>query len=301
MSDVLIRTVGESIKIETVLAAGLWPAYADPSHLDNAIVNLVVNARDAMPDGGRVTIETANASLDEAYVAQFGDVAPGQYVLVSVSDTGPGIPPEVLARVFEPFFTTKDVGKGTGLGLATIHGFVKQSKGHIRIYSEPGQGATVKIYLPRLTDAPLVTAAPEIREPSEDGAPNAETGEVVLLVEDDDGVRDFARTALESLGYRVIAGSDGVEGLALLRQAERVDVLFTDVVLPGGMNGRKLADEALRLKPRLAILFTTGYTRNAIVHDGRLDPDVQLISKPYTRGLLARSLRRILDETRRKS
>ena len=301
MSDVLIRTVGESIKIETVLAAGLWPAFADPSHLDNAIVNLVVNARDAMPDGGRVTIETANASLDEAYVAQFGDVAPGQYVLLSVSDTGPGIPPEVLARVFERFFTTKDVGKGTGLGLATIHGFVKQSKGHIRIYSEPGQGATVKIYLPRLTDASLVAAAPEIREPSEDGAPNAQTGEVVLLVEDDDGVREFARTALESLGFRVIAGSDGVEGLALLRQAERVDVLFTDVVLPGEMNGRKLADEALRLKPRLAVLFTTGYMRNAIVHDGRLDPDVQLISKPYTRGLLARSLRRILDETRRKS
>ena len=299
MSDVLIRTVGELIKIETVLAAGLWPAFADPSHVDNAIVNLVMNARDAMPDGGRVTIETANAWLDDDYVAQFGDVAPGQYVLLSVSDTGPGIPPDVLARVFEPFFTTKDVGKGTGLGLATIHGFVKQSKGHIRIYSEPGQGTTVKIYLPRLTDASLVAAAPEIQEPSR--TPYAHAGEVVLLVEDDDGVRDFARSALESLGYTVIAGSDGVEGLALLREAERVDVLFTDVVLPGGMNGRKLADEALRLSPGLAVLFTTGYTRNAIVHDGRLDPDVQLISKPYTRGLLARSLRRILDETGRRS
>jgi signal transduction histidine kinase/CheY-like chemotaxis protein len=301
MSDVLIRTVGESIKIETVLAAGLWPAFADPSHVDNAIVNLVVNARDAMPGGGRVTIETANAWLDEDYVAQFGDVAPGQYVLLSVSDTGPGIPPDILARVFEPFFTTKDVGKGTGLGLATIHGFVKQSKGHIRIYSEPGQGTTVKIYLPRLTDASLVAAAPESQEPSEAGAPNAQPGEVVLMVEDDDGVRDFARTALESLGYGVIAGSDGVEALALLREAERVDALFTDVVLPGGMNGRNLADEALRLKPGLAVLFTTGYTRNAIVHEGRLDPDVQLISKPYTRGLLARSLRRILDESRRRS
>ncbi len=301
ISDVLMRTVGESIKIETVLAAGLWPAFADPSHVDNAIVNLVVNARDAMPDGGRVTIETANAWLDEAYVAQFGDVAPGQYVLLSVSDTGPGIPPDVMPRIFEPFFTTKDVGKGTGLGLATIHGFVKQSKGHIRIYSEPGQGAAVKIYLPRLTDAPYVAATPEIQEPSEAGAPTAKEGEAVLLVEDDDGVREFARGALESLGYQVIAGSDGVEGLALFREAERIDALFTDVVLPGGMNGRKLADEALRLKPGLAILFTTGYTRNAIVHDGRLDPDVQLISKPYTRAVLARSLRRILDEPQRRS
>ncbi len=301
MSDVLIRTVGESIKIETVLAAGLWPAFADPSHLDNAIVNLVVNARDAMPDGGRVTIETANAWLDDAYAAQFGDVAPGQYVLLSVSDTGPGIPANVLARVFEPFFTTKDVGKGTGLGLATIHGFVKQSRGHIRIYSEPGQGTAVKIYLPRMADASWVATAPEIQEPSEEGAPTALTGEVVLLVEDDDGVRDFARTALESLGYKVLSGVDGDEGLALLQKAERVDVLFTDVVLPGGMNGRKLADEAVQLRPNIAVLFTTGYTRNAIVHNGRLDPEVQLISKPYTRGLLARSLRRILDETRRRS
>ena len=262
-----------------MLAAGLWPAFADPSHLDNAIVNLVVNARDAMPDGGRITIETANAWLDEAYAAQFGDVAPGQYVLLTVSDTGPGIPADVLPRVFEPFFTTKDVGKGTGLGLATIHGFVKQSKGHIRIYSEAGQGTAVKIYLPR-ADPSWVATAPEIQEPSEEGAPTAQTGEVVLLVEDDDGVRDFARTALDSLGYKVLSGIDGDEGLALLRKAERVDVLFTDVVLPGGMNGRKLAGEALQLRPNLAVLFTTGYTRNAIVHHGRLDPDVHLISKP---------------------
>ncbi len=301
MSDVLIRTVGESVKIETVLAAGLWPAFADPGHVDNAIVNLVVNARDAMPDGGHVTIETANACLGEDYVAQFGDVAAGQYVLLSVTDTGLGIPPHILTRVFEPFFTTKDVGKGTGLGLATIHGFVKQSKGHIRIYSEPGQGTTVKIYLPRMTDATVVATTPEIREPSDSVAPGAQADEVVLMVEDDEGVRDFARSALEGLGYKVLVGRDGVEGLALLREAERVDVLFTDVVLPGGMNGRRLADEAVRLRPRLPILYTTGYTRNAIVHDGRLDPDVQLISKPYTQGLLARSLRRIIDDSRRQT
>ncbi len=298
MSDVLTRTVGKSVKIETVLAAGLWPAFADPSHVDNAIVNLVINARDAMPEGGHVTIETANAWLSEDYVAQFGDVAAGQYVLLSVSDTGPGIPPHILPRVFEPFFTTKDVGKGTGLGLATIHGFVKQSRGHIRIYSEPGNGATVKIYLPRMTGATLVAATPETRETSDAIAPNAGPAEVVLLVEDDEGVRAFAKSALEGLGYQVLAGRDGLEGLALLRQAPRVDVLFTDVVLPGGMNGRRLADEAVALRPRLPVLYTTGYTRNAIVHDGRLDPDVQLISKPYTQGVLARALRRIIDDSR---
>ena len=301
ISDVLTRTVGESVKIETVLAAGLWPAFADPSHVDNAIVNLVVNARDAMPEGGHVTIETANTCLGEHYVAQFGDVAPGQYVLLSVTDTGLGIPPAILPRVFEPFFTTKDVGKGTGLGLATIHGFVKQSKGHIRIYSEPGHGTTVKIYLPRMTDAAVVAATPEIQEPSDAAAPCAKAGEVVLMVEDDEGVRAFARSALESLGYKVLAGRDGAEGLALLGDAERVDLLFTDVVLPGGVNGRRLADEARRLRPRLPVLYTTGYTRNAIIHDGRLDPDVHLISKPYTQGVLARSLRRILDETARQA
>jgi signal transduction histidine kinase len=299
MSDVLIRTVGESVKIETVLAAGLWPAFADPAHVDNAIVNLVVNARDAMPEGGRITLETANAELDPYYAAQFGDLAPGQYVLLSVSDTGAGIPRNILPRIFEPFFTTKDVGKGTGLGLAMIHGFVKQSKGHIRIYSEPGQGTTVKIYLPRATGAAApVFTAPEMREAPDSSPPLARPGEVVLLVEDDEGVRDFARDALEGLGYTVLAGRDGAEGIAILKETRKVDVLFTDVVLPGGVNGRKLADEAARLRPRLPVLFTTGYTRNAIVHDGRLDPDVRLISKPYTQNMLAWTLRRILDESR---
>ncbi|RBP16046.1 signal transduction histidine kinase [Roseiarcus fermentans] len=296
MSDVLVRTVGEAVKIETVLGAGLWPAFADPSQVDNAIVNLVVNARDAMPAGGHITIETANSSLDEHYVAQFGDVAPGQYVMLSVSDTGVGIAKDVLPRIFEPFFTTKEVGKGTGLGLAMIHGFVKQSKGHIRIYSEPGQGTAVKIYLPRMTAAAPLATTPASDAPPAGGAPPAKAGEVVLLVEDDAAVSDFARGALEELGYRVLAARDGGEGLALLTGPDRIDALFTDVVLPGGLNGRGLADEAGRLRPNLPTLFTTGYTRNAIVHDGRLDPDVRLITKPYTREDLARALRRAIDE-----
>ncbi|MGO9423312.1 CHASE3 domain-containing protein [Roseiarcus sp.] len=297
MSDVLARTVGEAVKIETVLGAGLWPAFADSSQVDNAIVNLVVNARDSIPDGGYITIETANASLDEEYVAQFGDVAPGQYVMLSVSDTGVGIPKDVLPHVFEPFFTTKETGKGTGLGLAMIHGFVKQSKGHVRIYSELGQGTTVKIYLPRMTDAAPIASSPA-EAPVNGEFPPARAGEVVLLVEDDEGVREFARGALEGLGYRVLAVGEGPEGLVHLRSPNRIDVLFTDVVLPGGINGRRLADEAAKLRPDLRVLFTTGYTRNAIVHDGRLDPDVRLITKPYTQEILARSLRRIIDEAR---
>ena len=230
--------------------------------------------------------------------AQFGDVAPGQYVMLSVSDTGAGIPKDVLPRVFEPFFTTKEVGKGTGLGLAMIHGFVKQSKGHIRIYSEPGEGTTVKIYLPRMTAAATIATAPATEAPPEAESLAAKTGEVILVVEDDDAVRDFARGALEDLGYAALTARDGREALDILAGPARVDLLFTDVVLPGGLNGRKLADEGGRLRPDMPTLFTTGYTRNAIVHDGRLDPGVRLISKPYTREDLARSLRRVIDERR---
>ena len=295
MSDVLMRTVGEAVKIETVLAAGLWPAFADPGQVDNAIVNLVVNARDAMPEGGHITIETANASLDEHYVAQFGDVAPGQYVMLSVTDTGAGIPSEIRPRVFEPFFTTKEAGKGTGLGLAMIHGFVKQSKGHIRIYSEAGQGTTVKIYLPRMTAAAPMATAPATEAPSAAGAPPARAGEVVLLVEDDDAVRDFACGALEELGYAALAARDGREALAILAGPARVDALFTDVVLPGGLNGRKLAHEAGKLRRNLPILFTTGYTRNAVVHNGVLDPGVAFLPKPFTVEQLARKVREVLD------
>jgi CheY-like chemotaxis protein/anti-sigma regulatory factor (Ser/Thr protein kinase) len=293
----LVRTVGETIAIETIQGSGLWPTFVDASQLENAIVNLVVNARDAMPRGGQITIETANAFLDEAYCRQFGDVTPGQYVLLSVTDTGTGIPSENLDRVFEPFFTTKDASTRTGLGLAMIHGFVKQSKGHVRIYSELGHGTTAKIYLPRMEGAARIeSAAPAAREQSAQ-IPRARPGEVVLVVEDDDDVRDSTVALLEDLGYSVLAARNGVEALAQLRKSARIDILFTDVVLPQGMNGRMLSLEAADLRPDLPVLFTTGYARNAIIHDGRLDPGVQFIGKPYTQEEIAHKLRSVIDSS----
>ncbi len=295
LSDMLTRTVGETIAIETIHTSGLWPTFVDASQLENAIVNLVVNARDAMPKGGRITIETMNAYLDEAYCRRFGDVTPGQYALLSVTDTGTGIPPETLTRVFEPFFTTKSAPTRTGLGLAMIHGFVKQSKGHVRIYSEVGHGTTVKIYLPRMESAARIESAPAAKP--EEGAPSARAlpGEVVLVVEDDDDVRELTVALLDDLGYSVLAARNGVEALAMLKKSARIDILFTDVVLPQGMNGRALSEEAAVLRPDLPVLFTTGYARNAIIHDGRLDPGVQFIAKPYTQEEIAHKLRSVID------
>ena len=295
LSEMLTRTVGETIAVETILGSGLWPTFVDVSQLENAIVNLVVNARDAMPSGGRITIETANASLDEAYCRQFGDVAPGQYALLSVSDTGTGISPEHLSKVFEPFFTTKSASMRTGLGLAMIYGFVKQSKGHIRIYSEVGHGTTAKIYLPRMIGAARAKSVPAAARGESAQSPAARPGEVVLMVEDDEDVLDSTVTLLRELGYSVLAARNGAAALAQLRGSERVDILFTDVVLPQGMNGRALAIEAAALRPTLPVLFTTGYARNAIIHDGRLDPDVQFLAKPYTQQDLAQKLRAVLD------
>jgi CheY-like chemotaxis protein len=295
MSELLRRTVGESIAIETVLAGGLWPTLVDANQLENVVVNLVVNARDAMPKGGRVTIETANAYLDEAYAARFGDVKAGQYVLLSVSDTGTGIAPDVLPRMFEPFFTTKQGGEGSGLGLAMVHGFVKQSGGHIRIYSEVGQGTTVKIYLPRLATAEAVLAVPAELPPTDAAAPRAAKGETVLAVEDNDAVRHYARTALEDLGYRVVEARNADEALRLVEAGTQIDLLFTDVVLGSGLNGRELAGKVSEKVAGLPVLFTTGYTRNAIVHHGRLDPGVHLLDKPYTQQELGRKLRELLD------
>jgi PAS domain S-box-containing protein len=289
IGELLHRTLGETIALETVSGAGLWRAMADPSELENALINLAVNARDAMPEGGRLTIETGNSALDEAYVAALTEpVAPGQYVLLAVSDTGHGMDRQTLEKVFEPFFTTKDVGKGTGLGLSQVYGFVRQSGGHVRIYSEPGEGTTVKLYLPRAPRG----ARDEIAIPAPaqaDGGP-----ETILVVEDDQDLRAYSVSTLRELGYAVLEAGTGSEALTILDSAG-VDLLFTDVVLPDGMNGRVLADHARRRRPELKVLFTTGYTRNAIVHHGRLDPGVSLLGKPFTFDDLARKVRQTLD------
>jgi len=295
MIEILHRSLGEDINIETVLGAGLWPAFVDAHQVENVLLNLALNAKAAMPKGGHLTIETANCFLDDAYVERFGDIEAGQYVLLCVSDTGTGIRAEVLDRVFEPFFTTKPQGEGSGLGLAMVHGFVKQSGGHIRIYSEQGHGTTVKIYLPRATGDEKVAAVPAGKPARATPTPGARKDETVLVVEDNDGVREYAIEVLEQLGYRVLAASDAKEALRLLSDGKHVDLLFTDVVLPGAITGRVLADQAKDMRPDLRVLYTTGYTRNAIVHQGRLDPDVHLLNKPYTQQSLARKVRDMLD------
>ncbi|PZQ62542.1 MAG: hypothetical protein DI570_10230, partial [Phenylobacterium zucineum] len=293
MSDLLHRTLGETVDVETVLSPGAWRIEADTNALENAILNLAVNARDAMPDGGKLTIETANTHLDQDYARQNAEVAPGQYVMFCVSDTGVGMAPEVVERAFEPFFTTKEVGKGTGLGLSMVYGFAKQSGGHVKVYSELGHGTTVRIYLPRL----MSEAQPE-EELAAPLAPEGSNAETILVCEDDDDVRAYSVEALRELGYRVLEAHDGPSALRLLeRQEGRVDLLFTDVVLPAGMTGADVARGARAIQPGLKILFTTGYARNAIVHHGRLDAGVELITKPFTYADLAAKIRDMLDGT----
>jgi signal transduction histidine kinase len=278
MSEMLGRTLGEAVRIEVVLAGGLWRVLADENQLENALLNLAVNARDAMPGGGKLTIETANAHLDEAYARTEHDVAPGQYVLLAVTDTGTGMPPHIVAKVFEPFFTTKDIGQGTGLGLSQVYGFIKQSGGHVKVYSEFGQGTTIKIYLPR-----LMTAAEDARDADlAREVPRTGDQECILVVEDEEGVRMLSVEILRDLGYSVLEAADGASALAILERNPSVQLLFTDVGLPNGMTGRQLADAARQSRPDLKVLFTTGYARNAIVHDGRLDPGVELIGKPFS-------------------
>jgi len=291
MSDLLQRTMGEQYMVETVLAGGLWRTLIDPGQLENALLNLAVNARDAMPQGGRMTIETANAHLDDEYARDRGDVQPGQYVMISVSDAGEGMTPDVIERAFDPFFTTKAVGKGTGLGLSQIFGFMKQTGGHAAIYSELGEGTTVKLYVPR--------AHGDITEPrrlptSGNAVPVAMSGETILVVEDEQRVRHFSVDALRELGYVVISAANGAEALKALAEQPRISMLFTDIVMPE-MNGRQLADAALRLCPDLKILFTTGYTRNAVVHNGMLDAGVAFLPKPFGVAQLAIKVREVLD------
>ncbi|OYW44042.1 MAG: histidine kinase [Sphingomonadales bacterium 32-68-7] len=292
MSDLLQRSLGEMIRLEIVTSPGLWRTEADPNQLESAILNLALNSRDAMPDGGELTIETGNTRLDEGYAALQAEVPPGQYAMVAVTDTGVGMTRDVIERAFEPFFTTKEVGKGTGLGLSMVYGFVKQSGGHVKIYSEEGEGTTIKIYLPRLLSEPeRDELAGTLFGPAE-GSSRSET---ILVVEDDDDVRTYTVESLQELGYDVLEAHDGPAALRLMHLRESpIDLLFTDVVMPG-MSGRELADAARLVQPGLRVLFTSGYTRNAIVHGGRLDPGVEMIMKPFNFEALAQKVRDVID------
>ncbi|NYJ09542.1 signal transduction histidine kinase/DNA-binding response OmpR family regulator [Rhizobium leguminosarum] len=287
MDDMLRRALGEEVELETVISGGLWNTLIDPGQLENAILNLAINARDAMDGRGRLTIEAANAVLDDDYSRTHEDVRPGQYVLVAVTDTGSGIAPEILEHVLEPFFSTKSEGKGSGLGLSMVYGFLKQSGGHLKIYSEVGLGTTIKLYLPR-----TMQVEDNLVDPA--GAPTKGGTETVLVVEDDDGVRETSVALLADLGYHVLKARDAQSAFTILESGVHADLLFTDVVMPGPMRSTELARKAKALYPEIAVLFTSGYTENSIVHGGRLDAGVELLSKPYTREALARKVRHVL-------
>ncbi|MFK3737551.1 hybrid sensor histidine kinase/response regulator [Massilia sp. TN1-12] len=295
MEDMLRRALGEEIEVELVISGGLWNTAIDVAQVENAVLNLAVNARDAMGGAGKLTIEASNALLDDMYCRNHADVAPGQYVLLAVTDTGTGMEPDVLRQAFEPFFSTKEEGKGTGLGLSMVYGFVKQSGGHVKIYSEPGQGTTVKIYLPRTTAAEDALGPVEPQQPAVGGT------ETILVAEDDEAVRTTVVEMLTELGYRVLKASDAASALAVVESGVQIDVLFTDVVMPGLLRSPELARMARERLPNLAVLFTSGYTENAIVHGGRLDPGVELLGKPYTRESLARRIRQVLSQQRQRS
>ncbi|MBP1297938.1 PAS domain S-box-containing protein [Bradyrhizobium elkanii] len=288
IAKLLRPTLGEQIEINSVLAPDVASVHIDPSQLANSLLNMAINARDAMPNGGKLLFETSNIVLDDAYAAVNPDITPGRYVLLAVSDTGTGMSHAVQDKVFEPFFTTKEVGKGSGLGMSMVYGFVKQSGGHIKIYSEEGHGTTIKLYLPPARGQVEVEApAPE---------PVRRGSEVILVVEDDQLVRNYVVTQLGSLGYKTIAVPDARAALALVDKGEKFDLLFTDVIMPGGMNGRQLADEVQKRRPGIKVLYTSGYTENAIVHHGRLDEGVLLLAKPYRKAQLAGMLQQALGE-----
>jgi signal transduction histidine kinase/CheY-like chemotaxis protein len=286
-ANLLRPTLGEHVEVHMVLAGDASRALIDPSQLTNAILNLALNARDAMRDGGKLTIETSNVVLDDNYAGLNADVTVGQYVMVAVTDSGHGIPAGILNNVFEPFFTTKDVDKGSGLGLSMVYGFVKQSNGHIKIYSEEGHGTTVRIYLPQATGNAL---------PAEPAGPSSIVGgdETILVVEDDSLVRTFVIGQIQSLGYVTLAAANAAEALVVIDSSQKIDLLFTDMIMPGSMNGRQLADAALQRRASLKILFTSGYSNEVIIHHGHLDAGVLLLAKPYRKSDLARMIRAAL-------
>ncbi|MBS0334172.1 MAG: response regulator [Proteobacteria bacterium] len=291
MSPLLKRTLGEQLEVQVITTPTAWRVMADPAQVESAILNLAINARDAMPQGGRLTVETQNITLDTSYAHQQSEVAAGDYVLVAVSDTGEGMAPYVVEHAFEPFFTTKAPGEGSGLGLSMVYGFVKQSNGHVAIYSEPGLGTTVKLYLPRAEPE----AARLVRHVAESELPRG--SECILAVEDDPLVREHVVRQLEGLGYTVIPAADGPEALRRLAEAGRVELLFTDIVMPHGMDGRRLAEAVKDQRPGVKVLYTSGYTENVVVHHGRLDAGVHLLSKPYRKRALAQKVREVLDAT----
>ena len=288
LEELVRRTVGPAISLEVVAAGGLWPVLVDPPQLENALLNLAINARDAMPGGGRLCIETANRWLDER-AARERDLQPGQYVSVCVSDTGVGMTPDVAARAFDPFFTTKPIGEGTGLGLSMIYGFVRQSGGQARIYSEPGHGTNVCLYLPRHFGEAVEEAAP-----AEAAPPRAGAGETVLVIDDEPTVRMLVAEVLDDLGYTAIEAADGPAGLRVLQSDARIDLLITDVGLPGGLNGRQVADAARVARPGLKVLFMTGFAENAVLNHGHLDPGMHVLTKPFPMEVMARRIRELL-------
>ena len=294
MEDMLRRALGEEVEVELAISGGLWNTAVDVAQVENAVLNLAINARDAMCGAGKLTIEAHNAILDDLYCRTHGDVAPGQYVMLAVTDTGSGMTPDVLRQAFEPFFSTKEEGKGSGLGLSMVYGFVKQSGGHVKIYSEPGQGTTVKLYLPRTTAAEEPLGPMDAQQPAVGGT------ETVLVAEDDEAVRATVVEMLTQLGYRVLKAADAASALAVVESGVPIDVLFTDVVMPGTLRSPDLARMARERLPNLAVLFTSGYTENSIVHGGRLDPGVELLGKPYTRESLARRIRQVLANQRNR-
>lgn len=287
MDELLRRSLSEGVEVETIVSGGLWNVFADPTQVENAVINLAINARDAMDSLGKLTIEVGNAHLDHAYAATVPDLIPGQYVMLAVTDTGTGIAPEILEQVFEPFFTTKAEGKGSGLGLSMVYGFVKQSGGHVRIYSEVGEGTTIRIYLPRVHESEEIIADSEAIDTSGGS-------ETILVVEDDEEVRQTVTEMLRELGYDVLTAKDPNSAMPILESGVNIDLLFSDVVMPGPLRSPELARKAKELIPGIGVLFTSGYTENAIVHGGRLDPHVSLLTKPYSRQLLAARIREAL-------